>query len=175
MSRADSSNALSTLSIALQAAALGLICVFISLLSFELAGVKASFMFLPLTIIFYWPRRSSYASSVWTAGFIGLMQDLFSGGPLGLWALTFIILFIIIDPTVRRTRFGFFSQWLLFCCLIGAGAVSVFVLGAITLGQWPNMGALLVNALVGVSMFPILYIAHGLFHQLSGDSGERRA
>lgn len=175
MSRADRSNALSTLSVAIQAAALGLICVLISLLSFDLGGFKASFMFLPLTVLFYWPRRSAYASSLWTAGLIGLMQDLMSGGPLGLWTLTFVILFILIDPTVRRVRYGFLSQWILFGCLIGAGVISVFILGAITLGQWPSVGALMLNALVGVMTFPLLFIAHGLFHQLSGDSDERRA
>ena len=165
MNTETGSNTLTALSIALQAAGFGSIGILLSLLNLNVIGQSANFIFLPLAILFYWPRGSSYVSSLWTIFFLGLLHDLASGGPLGLWTLTLVILFIIIDPTVRHARYSFASQWIVFSLLILSGAFVSSVLSFMSLRVWPQFGTSLLNVGLVIAVFPGLHALHKLVSQ----------
>ncbi len=161
-------NALQTLSIALQALGLGVMLICISLLNISVGAVSVSLMYIPVALLFFWPRYSKFAPSVWVALIIGLLQDLASGGPLGLWTLTYTALFVIIDPTVRRSRGGLSSQWSVFAVLVLASATLTWIFGRLSMGVRPNLTVMGLNAGAVIALFPALFFLRRFIYQVSG-------
>ena len=161
-------NALQSFSVVLQTLALGTVLVCLSLLHIEIGKLGVSLMFVPAAILFFWPLQSRFSPAVWSAALIGLLQDLVSGGPLGLWTLIYTVLFIIIDPTVRRVRGGLWNQWLIFAFLITATACLYWLLGKITAGGPPDYLALAMNALFVMACFPMMFGFRLFIYRASG-------
>ena len=164
----DAGNSLQTASIALQTLALGVMLVCFSLMHISVAGRTIGFEFIPLSLLFFWPRNSRFGPAIWAVLAIGLLQDLVSGGPLGLWTLTYTLLFVVIDPTVRRSRGGLWSQWSVFAILIATGATLIGLLGGLSLGEAPGLGALCTDAVATAALFPVLFGLRKFFYQISG-------
>lgn len=161
-------NALQTVSIALQTLALGILLVCMSLANVTLGTISISMMFLPAALLFFWPKNSKFAPAIATALIIGLFQDLVSGGPLGLWTLTYTALFIIIDPTVRQSRGGLLSQWSVFVLLMACVALLTFILGRLSMSAAPNIAAMLLNAGAVIIAFPLMFGLRRFIYQVSG-------
>lgn len=163
-------NTLQTLSLVLQTLALGILLVCGSLIHIRFGSVSVSLMYLPAALLFFWPRNSGYAPAVTVALMVGLFQDLVSGGALGIWTLTYTALFIVIDPTVRRSRGGLISQWSLFAVLIFTVACLSGVLGRLSSDISANYVAVILNAVSVILMFPLLFGLRRFIYQLSGRS-----
>ncbi len=161
-------NTLQSLSVVLQTLAFGCVLICLSLLHVSVGSLNVSMMFLPVAILFFWPRQSRYSPAVWSAAAIGLLQDLVSGGPLGIWMLVYTLLFILIDPTVRRVRGGLFSQWSIFAFLIFSTAVLYGLLGRVSAGAPPDYRALAFNALLVVLCFPLMFALRLFLYRASG-------
>ena len=164
----EAGNSLQTASVALQTLALGAVLVCFSLLHISLGGRTIRFEFIPLALLFFWPRNSRFGPAIWAVLAIGLLQDLVSGGPLGLWTLTYTILFVVIDPTVRRSRGGLLSQWSVFALLIATGATLMGLLGWASVGEKPGMWALCINGAAATALFPVLFGLRKFVYQVTG-------
>lgn len=162
------SNSFESLSLAMQSFGMGAILAYVSLIHVSAFGASVSLCFLPVVILFFWPPNSRFGPSIWAALSIGLLQDLMSGGPLGLWTLIYTILFVLIDPTVRRPRGGLWPQWALFCTLIGAAVTLYILLGWASVGDPPDYWALGRNALAVIFLFPAIYRFRKFVYQISG-------
>lgn len=97
---------------------------------------------------------------------IGLLEDLLSGGPPGLWAAGFLAAFTLAD-----------RQRDVFAGLAGTGAVFgfaasmftasaiVFVLVIVVLGTLPPLAPIFLQATVSVILYPLLAVLMGWVHR----------
>jgi len=158
-----------SISLSLQGLVIGIVLVFPALLSMDIGRVNFGFNFLPIAVIYYWPRAASYTWSLLCVFLLGLFYDMASANTLGMWALAFLVLFMVLDgvPTVKkgfgRTITGF-TLSLLFCLVI------VLLIGWISMGKLPPVGTLLLNAIASVAIFPIIYWAYNAFNIIRGPS-----
>ena len=135
--------------------------VFISVLNVNIAGRTIGFIFLPLIGVCLWPRTDKVIISIIAIFIFGLLLDLLSAGPLGLWALIFLTVFAISRPHMRLKPHNFssaFIQWVIF--LIFA-IIASYLLGWFAMENRPDAAALLFQALAAAILFPLVY---GLRH-----------
>ncbi|MGD2132603.1 MAG: rod shape-determining protein MreD [Maricaulaceae bacterium] len=64
----------------------------------EVAGFDLPMPWLPLAPVFYWGMLRPDLSRAVTAFVLGLFQDFVSGGPLGVWALAYLVAFSAAAP-----------------------------------------------------------------------------
>jgi len=140
-----------------------------SVLSIDILGRDVSFLFLPLMAVFLWPRIETPIASIVFILLFGLLLDILSAGPLGLWALIFLSVFTLFRPHKRlrsRTFTSAFQAWLV--VLIFA-LVAVYFLGWFAMSRRPELWSLLYQAAVAVILFPIVYGVHHLGRNLLSD------
>lgn len=70
-------------------------------LSFHLGYYALSFIWLPTVFIYLWPRQADVADTVIYMFILGLCLDFMSGGPIGVWALIFLISNFIFPHDLR--------------------------------------------------------------------------
>ncbi len=63
-----------------------------------LGGIDVPMPWLPLLPVFFWGLLRPDLGRAVSAFAIGLFQDFVSGGPLGLWAITYLVAFAAIAP-----------------------------------------------------------------------------
>ncbi len=147
---------LRSVTLAFQGLAGGLLLVFIALINLDMGAFKTGFIFLPVAIVYLWPVRASYTWSLICIFLLGIFYDFASNGPLGLWTLCYLALFIVLGGGARTTiRFPAAFLWFLLsmsfvCCL-------AMLLGRFALGQWPNGLEIAKSMLTTAVVFPLIF------------------
>jgi len=111
---------------------------------------------LPLIVLYIWSvRRPSFVSPA-VIFFVGLLQDLLSGGPMGVWAFSYLVAFGLarhrdadgagLDPIPASARFAALAA-IAFAC--------AWVTGSAALGRVAGGGALLVEGVFTILIFPV--------------------
>lgn len=138
---------------ALQGFALGMFLVFVAAIDFDFPGLVISALYVPAAAIYLWPYRADYGMSVVCALCIGLFQDIATQQPLGIFALSYTLLYALTNPAqqlmpkTKRANVAIFALWI-------AALISLtFVLGYLTRGHAPNILSLLVSGLISILMF----------------------
>ena len=147
--------------------------VFISILNINILGRSFSLICLPVIGICLWPRTEGSVVSIIAILIFGLLLDLLSAGPLGLWALIFLSILAIFRPHMRmkpHTLSSAFGQWLL--ALIFA-MVASYLLGWFARQSRPDFMPLLYQAIVATALFPIVYGLRRLGNGLLSDPDVR--
>jgi len=147
--------------------------VFISVLNVNILGRSISFICLPLIGICLWPRTESPILSIIAILIFGLLVDLLSAGPLGLWALIFLSVFTIFRPHMRLKPHTFNSalvQWLVALVL---AMIASYVLGWFARNNRPDLVPLLYQALTATVLFPVVYGLRHLGKNLLSDPDMR--
>lgn len=162
MIQKESANQLNSISLSLQGLAVGIVLIFPALLSMDLLGGHISLGFLPVAAVYLWPQAASYSWSLPSVFLIGLFYDMASASPIGMWTLAFLILFLVLGGGITHKAglgraMGGFSLSVLLCLVV------VFIVGRLSLGQWPRINSLLVNAVASIIVFPIIYWIRSLF------------
>ena len=168
MSTVEAANTLQAFTKALQGMVLGMILAYAGLLVIDTGAVKFGFVFLPLISIVLWPTRASRSWSMVGVFFIGLFYDLISGGPLGLWALCYLVLFFIIGESIR-SGLGFLKSFWWYIFSIGITIGLLFVFGRLFLGIWPRWQELVTDAFASVLVFPLVFWARSFVRAFSPD------
>ena len=94
-----------------------LILVLVSVSSFNVFNTVVNFIYLPLIGIYIWPRTDKIILSICIIFIFGLILDIVSSGPLGLWSLIFLINFALFKPHMRLKSLVFktaFFSWFSF-------------------------------------------------------------
>lgn len=169
MIQKESVNQLHSISLSLQGLVVGIIIVFPALLSLDIWGRHIALGFLPIAIVFLWPHAASYSWSLFCIFLIGLFYDMISASPLGMWALTLLILYVVLGGGIKHTgglgrAVAGFGLCVFLCLII------VLILGKFSLGQWPRFDTLLLNALASLAVFPIIYWIRNLILAIRGQS-----
>ncbi|MBL4766199.1 MAG: hypothetical protein JKY94_00495 [Rhodobacteraceae bacterium] len=130
--------------------------VFAGLISLDINGFYVGFVLLPVLAIYFWPLEASHSWSLVCIFILGFFHDVASNGPFGVWTLSYLILFIVLDGGVSikhgfRNNFGGYVMTLAFA--IGLA----YVFGAFALGHAPGMKILLTSVLTAILAFPFVY------------------
>ena len=152
-----SANTLQAVSFVVQGALLAFILVFVSLVPVHIGSVDFRLTFLPLIAVVIWPDKASYTWSVICLFCIGLLRDVIGFGPSGVWALTYLIVFVIFFGE-SDTKKGGAEYWVMFLIACALAFVIVSAIGSIVLGVWPQWSALLIDAIISIVAFPFVYI-----------------
>lgn len=94
------------------------------------AGFHPPMPWLPLLPVFFWGLLRPDLMHAVAAFVVGLFQDLVSGGPLGVWALTYLVAFAAIAPQ-RDALAGQSSTavWIGFAMFVALAAVTAYGAG----------------------------------------------
>ncbi|MBL4853239.1 MAG: hypothetical protein JKY25_03270 [Robiginitomaculum sp.] len=163
----ERTNALLTFSYSLQGLGLGVLLIFPAMLSVDLPGLHFGLSFLPVTAIYYWPARASYSWSLLAIFIYGLFYDMVSAGPLGIWTLSFLILYIVLGGRITVKNSLLYNLIGYAMCVIFV-FVLVAMFGRLSTGHWPQLYLLLMNALVAIAVFPVLYWVRSLIVMMRG-------
>ncbi len=98
---------------------------------------------LPLAVIHYWTLRHPGSIADWMAFASGLTVDLLTNGPLGFWALVYLLGFATAVVARPWADTGALGRWVVFAfSMIVVTIAAWFVLSVYTL-SWPNILPLL--------------------------------
>jgi len=111
---------------------------------------------LPLITLFIWSvRRPNFVSPA-VIFLVGLVQDLLSGGPMGVWAFAYLVAFGLarhrdldstgLDPGPASLRFA---------ALAAIAFVTAWATGSAALGRLAGGGTLLVEGVFTIFIFPV--------------------
>jgi rod shape-determining protein MreD len=136
---------------------LALILVLLSLAPYNLPGSAQLVPPLALMAVFHWGIFRPDLLPGPLAFVLGLLQDILSGGPLGMWAIVFLLV-LVVTASQRRFFLGkmFVVEWLGFALVVPVVYLSIWIIGSIYIGAIVDPGALFVQGLLAVALYPAL-------------------
>ena len=137
-----------------------------SVLSINIFGRTVSFLFVPLIAVYLWPRVETPIASIVFILVFGLLLDLLSAGPLGLWALIFLSVFTLFGSHRRLKPHKFMSAFRLWIGALGFALASAFLLGWFAMSRQPDIWPLVYQAVAAIFLFPFVYGARNLGRNL---------
>ena len=169
MSQKESKNQIQSISLALQGLLLGVLLIYPALLSLSIFGVRFGFVFLPVVAIYYWPRQASYSWSLICVFSLGLLYDLISAGPFGVWTLSLLALYLVLS-TGESIKTGLMRGVLGYTLCVAFIFALVSIIGRVFVGHWPILSALFLNAVTSIAVFPLLYWLRSIAKIVRGSS-----
>jgi rod shape-determining protein MreD len=136
---------------------LTVLLVLISALPLQVPGLVQVMPLLPLMSIYLWAVHHPGLMPIYAVFLIGLLHDALSGVPLGLFALTYIIVHATV---VWQRRFlvgkSFAVIWVGFTLVAAAAVVIGWVLISSYHGVLVNPGAMAIQYIISLGVFPFL-------------------
>lgn len=112
-------------------------------------------LLLPLITLFIWSVRTPTLTPPWLIFLTGVAQDLLSGGPMGVWALAYLIAFSIARPRQVEGGIEFMTVMGRFL-MVGAIALGIAALaGAAAVGAPTGITALITDGVLTIILFPV--------------------
>lgn len=170
----DSGNMAKESGLALQAFGFGLILSLLSMVSFRFAGFQAALTFVPLIAIFFWPKEASRGLSSVFIFCLGMIVDFLSAGPLGLWAMIYLLCYGVLRPDNRKTEKQLQSLWLAFAVWGGLVTLLVVFIGWIFINGRTAVTATLSQLAISLVIFPFIFALYQTAHFFSEDADSPR-
>lgn len=109
----------------------------------------------PLIALFVWSVRHPRFVAPWLIFLIGLFQDLLTGGPLGMWALSYLLAFAIArlrstEPSARE----FILLVARFSVMTCIASLVAWTAGSLSIGQPADPTSLVTEAVITLIVFP---------------------
>ncbi|XBQ15370.1 MAG: rod shape-determining protein MreD [Oceanicaulis sp.] len=115
----------------------------------------ALFVNLPLIVLFLWSFKRPGLVSPIALLIAGLLQDLVTGGPLGVWALAYLVAFAAArDREADGAGVEVGPAALRFAALSAAAYVTAWAAGSAAVGAPAGFQALIAEALLTILLFP---------------------
>lgn len=155
----------------------GLLPLFCGLMGALIANVPVSVLggvvpppLLALIPVYFWCLVRPDLMTPAATFFIGLAEDILSGGPPGVWTLAFVLTYALIGR--QRDSFAGLSGWgavlgfaaaTAFCC------ATAYITTAIYFWHWPQLAPILAELAMTVLFYvPGVYVVGGLHRRLVG-------
>ena len=121
---------------------------------------------LALTAVYFWALVRPDLMPPFAVLIIGLLEDLFSGGPPGVWATGFMAAYALVDRQ-RDTLAGLsgIAAVLGFAAAMGLAALATFVLTWVMYLRHPPLAPLLLASVVTVLFYPPVALILGWIHR----------
>ncbi len=155
-------NRLQSFSWVIQGVVVGVILTYLALLNLDFGRFHIGFMFLPVMAIFFWPVQASYSWSLIGIFLVGLFHDIASDGPLGIWMLSYLSLYLIMGGGIDM-KYSFTASFLWFVLSLMFIVLCMFTIGYISLGHLPRGIGVLFNLGTALALFPLVYWLRTLF------------
>ncbi len=122
-----------------------------------------------LILIFYWAVHQPDVFPRWLAFVTGLFQDLLSGGPIGLWALTYLCVY----EGVYMNRLFFvgraaYSSLLGFMLAAAAAGLLAWLIASVKFWQVLSPLPIAGQTVVTILVYPLLAAGLGLINRAMG-------
>lgn len=113
---------------------------------------------LSLGVAFFWSVHRPQLFGIGAAFVVGLLQDLVTGVPLGLGTMILLLTRAAVAPQARLfLGKPFVMHWWGFILLSFAAAAVSWLVAAVVLGVLAPVGLVVMSALLGVVVFPLVY------------------
>lgn len=137
----------------------------IASITLPLTGVIKAPLF--LMAVYYWAVYRPTLMPVWLVFLCGCVMDFIGGFPLGLNALTFVIMRWV---GVSQRRFlmsqNFFMIWVGFALFSTVANFGQWVLYSLVTFSWVPLKAVFFTTLLGIALFPLICIVLHTTHKL---------
>ncbi len=144
----------------------------LSVLNADILGREVSFIFLPLMAVFLWPRIGTPIASIILILLFGLLLDLLSAGPLGLWSLIFLSVFAIFAPHKRLKPLTLKSAFFRWLAVLLFALIAAYFLGWYALRSRPEIWPMIYQGAAAIILFPFVFgFRHVTGSILSGSGG----
>ncbi len=131
-------------------------CVLLSMLPFGLSSGIVITPAFALMAVFYWGLYRPDLMPPYIVFVIGFAEDLLSGGPLGLWALIYLIVYaIVVSQRLFFIGRAFMSIWIGFGVITLLVAALVWLIGSIYFGTLLSPLPALAQAVASFVLYPI--------------------
>lgn len=121
---------------------------------------------IPLVVVFFWSIYSPAHMPSVSVFLIGLLQDLLTGGPLGLWAVVYLVTQFVVMS--QRSYFLGREQkvvWLGFTLAAAAASLILWLVMSLMSGVLLPVRGLLAQMAATVLIYPVFGIAFGEIHR----------
>lgn len=108
----------------------------------------------PLITLYIWSVRRPYYVSPWLIFAVGLLQDLLIGGPMGVWALSYLLAFAAARQRDEEGGGEFVPVTIRFTVLTVLALSIAWGTGSLALGQFARVGDLLTEGILTILLFP---------------------
>jgi rod shape-determining protein MreD len=148
---------------------LTLILVLFSLAPYNFPGSAQLVPPLALMAVFHWGIYRPDLLPGPLAFVLGLLQDMLSGGPLGMWAAVFLLV-LVVTASQRRFFLGkmFVVEWLGFALVVPVVFLANWIIGSIYIGAIVDPGALLIQGVLAVAFYPSLSWVMSIVRRMVG-------
>jgi rod shape-determining protein MreD len=138
---------------------LALIAVMFAIIPFRLPGNLEMTPLYPLMVVFFWGNHRGDLMTPGPIFFTGLLYDLLSGAPPGLWALILLLCHGL--ALVLRDMFGrmLYSAWMVFAVTCIAACVMAWALGSLYDWELLNPIPFAVQGIVSIALYPFFGVA----------------
>lgn len=109
-----------------------------------------------LASVFFWAIFGPQFLPAWAVFALGLTQDIATGGPIGFWALVYLLAY----GFALSQRVFFFGRtvpgvWLGFIIVVLVTAFVTWIVGSTYFSRWLPVAPILMQALVSIAVFPL--------------------
>lgn len=168
----DNANIAKSRSLSIQGGAFGIVLAVISMVSVRIGPIEAALTLVPLITIFMWPRGSSSGLSSLFIFAIGLLVDISSGGPAGLWAFIYLTLYGVLRPNLRAGESSLALLWPQFLVWLAAAFVLALIIGRLFIDGRTSVSALASQIGLAALLFPLVYLVRQGLRHLVNDPNE---
>jgi rod shape-determining protein MreD len=143
-----------------------LLLVLLVNLPVSLSGGLLPAPLLALTAVYFWALVRPDLMPPFAVLLIGLLEDLFSGGPPGAWAMGFIAAYALVDRQ-RDNLAGLSGVAAVvgFAAAMALAATATFVLTWIMYLRAPPVASLLLASVATVLFYPVIAVILGWMHR----------
>ncbi len=121
---------------------------------------------IPLVVVFFWSIYGPNYLPAFSVFLIGLLQDLLTGGPLGLWPAVYLVTQFIVMS--QRPYFLGREQkvvWIGFALAAAGASLILWLVMSLISGVLLPAGALLFQMLATVMIYPLFGVAFSELHR----------
>ncbi len=113
-----------------------------------------------LCVVVYWAANRPGSTPLLAVFALGLVRDLMTDAPVGAGAFSLVLAAEVIKTLWRRrTRGGFFMEWLVLAAAAFGTAALMWLLVLLTLAQPPYLAVIFHQCLYTIMVYPLLAMA----------------
>ena len=131
--------------------------ILLTQLQYKMYFLENIFPFLSLAAVYYWGIFKPRLMPVSAVFFLGLLQDILSGGPLGLMALLLMIVrLFVLRQGSRFLEREFLFNWLVFILASFVFGAALWAISSIYLKETQVIWNMLGQSLLTIAIFPLV-------------------
>jgi rod shape-determining protein MreD len=112
---------------------------------------------LVLICVFFWAIYGPQFLPPWAVFILGFVQDLATGGPIGLWSAVYLAAYgFTLSQRVFFTGRSGPGVWIGFAMVAGVTAVVAWVLGSTSFARWMSPWPIITQTAVTILFYPLI-------------------